>query len=67
MTNCFIAFCSKVVLEGFKEEGVDADALLDRYIQVYKDCLRDRPTDLHVGVHLCRGETLYLALFDSVC
>ncbi|KAH7057091.1 hypothetical protein B0J12DRAFT_568488 [Macrophomina phaseolina] len=49
------SFCSSVVLAGFKGEGIDADALLDRYIQVYKDCLRDRPADLHVGIHLCRG------------
>ncbi|GME64620.1 Methionine synthase vitamin-B12 independent [Neofusicoccum parvum] len=49
------SFCSVPVLAGFKEEGVDADALLDRYIQVYKDCLRDRPADFHIGIHLCRG------------
>ena len=31
------------------------DELLDAYIKLYNDCLVDRPNDLHVGVHLCRG------------
>lgn len=29
--------------------------LLDKYIKLYNDCLANRPADLHVGVHLCRG------------
>lgn len=29
--------------------------LLDKYIKLYNDCLAKRPADLHVGVHLCRG------------
>lgn len=43
------------MLAGFKADGEDADKLLDSYIKLYNDCLRDRPADMHVGVHLCRG------------
>jgi methionine synthase II (cobalamin-independent) len=43
------------MLSGFKRDNEDADALLDSYIKLYNGCLRDRPADLHVGVHLCRG------------
>ena len=48
-------FCSEKMLKGFKEAGEDSDALLDQYIKLYNDCIRDRPSDMLVGVHLCRG------------
>ena len=32
-----------------------ADQLLDEYIDLYNDCISKRPADMHVGVHLCRG------------
>ena len=31
------------------------DQTLDEYIDFYNDCLSKRPADMHVGVHLCRG------------
>jgi methionine synthase II (cobalamin-independent) len=43
------------MLKGFKENNEDSDALLDAYIKLYNDCLSARPADMHVGVHLCRG------------
>lgn len=43
------------MLAGFRANGEDADALFDSYVQLYNDCLRDVPADMHVGVHLCRG------------
>ncbi|KAL4888871.1 hypothetical protein BDV59DRAFT_210650 [Aspergillus ambiguus] len=36
-------------------DGEDPDALLDLYIWAHNQCLVGRPTDLHVGIHLCRG------------
>lgn len=48
-------FCSEKMLAGFKADGEDSDALLDAYIKLYNDCLSERPSDMHVGVHLCRG------------
>jgi len=48
-------FCSEKMLAGFKKDGEDAEALFDSYIQLYNDCLKERPADFHIGVHLCRG------------
>ena len=48
-------FCSEKMLKGFKDNNEDADQLLDSYIKLYNDCLSERPSDFHVGVHLCRG------------
>lgn len=48
-------FCSEAMLSGMKEAGVDSAALLDAYIKLYNDCLKGRPKDMTVGVHLCRG------------
>ena len=31
------------------------DQLLDEYIDLYNGCIAQRPADLHVGVHICRG------------
>ncbi|KAJ4409248.1 hypothetical protein N0V91_002603 [Didymella pomorum] len=51
-------FCSEKMLDGWKEDKnntVSADELFDLYIQLYNDCLSKVPSDMHVGVHLCRG------------
>lgn len=48
-------FCSEAMLSGMKEEGVDSEPILDAYIKLYNDCIRDVPNDMTVGVHLCRG------------
>ena len=48
-------FCSSQFLGGCKADGVDADALLDLYLEAHNHFLRDKPTDLHMGMHLCRG------------
>lgn len=32
-----------------------ADQALDQYIDLYNDCFSKRPSDLHIGVHMCRG------------
>jgi methionine synthase II (cobalamin-independent) len=47
------------VSEGFRSgcvtDGVNPDALLDQYIWAHNLCLAAKPKDLHVGIHLCRG------------
>ena len=46
------------MLEGWKTDSnntVTADELLDLYIDLYNDCISQIPSDMHVGVHLCRG------------
>ncbi|KAI1331373.1 UROD/MetE-like protein [Xylariaceae sp. FL0255] len=40
---------------GCRTDGVDPDALLDLYIRAHNSILQGKPADLHVGVHLCRG------------
>lgn len=43
------------MLAGFKNDGESSDDLFDAYIKLYNDCLSERPSDMHIGVHLCRG------------
>lgn len=46
------------MLKGWKEDKLNtktADQLLDEYIGLYNECVGKRPADMHVGVHLCRG------------
>jgi methionine synthase II (cobalamin-independent) len=48
-------FMTDDFLEGCKLDGIDPDELLDLYIWAHNACLSNLPTDLHVGIHLCRG------------
>ncbi|KAH8198797.1 hypothetical protein TruAng_007020 [Truncatella angustata] len=48
-------FCSQQFLDGCRKDGTDTDALLDLYIRTHNKLLANKPADLHVGVHLCRG------------
>ncbi|KAL3422813.1 hypothetical protein PVAG01_04560 [Phlyctema vagabunda] len=48
-------FCSEKMLQGFKDDKESSDDLFKSYIKLYNDCLSERPSDLHVGIHLCRG------------
>ncbi len=51
-------FCSDVFRNGYEEDKDNVgtiDELLDAYIQLYNDCIKDCPKDMHTGVHLCRG------------
>ncbi|BGP57470.1 hypothetical protein JCM8202v2_005114 [Rhodotorula sphaerocarpa] len=47
-------FCSESMLEGMKEEGRDAGKLLDQYIKLYNDSIRDAPKDMVIGLHYDR-------------
>lgn len=58
-------FCSEKMLQGFRDVGEDSEALLDSYIKLYNDCLAGRPADLHVGLHLCRGNFAYSRHFSE--
>lgn len=51
-------FCSDAFRQGWQEDKDNVgsvDELLDAYIQLYNDCIKDLPKDFHTGVHLCRG------------
>lgn len=53
------------MLQGFKDNNEDADALFDSYVKLYNDCLSKRPADMHVGLHLCRGNFAYSRHFSE--
>jgi methionine synthase II (cobalamin-independent) len=61
----FPDFCSEKMLQGFKDAGEDSEALLDSYIKLYNDCISQRPDDLHLGIHLCRGNFAYSRHFSE--
>ncbi|CAK4032672.1 hypothetical protein DOTSEDRAFT_69728 [Lecanosticta acicola] len=48
-------FCSEDMLKGLREDGEDTDKMFDVYLKAHNDCIADRPDDLHVGLHICRG------------
>ncbi|KIW44862.1 uncharacterized protein PV06_03301 [Exophiala oligosperma] len=48
-------FCDEEWIATCKAEGVDLDRLLELYIKSHNDAIQDLPSDLHVGVHICRG------------
>lgn len=46
------------MLEGWKADPLNtatADEMFDKYVKQYNELLSKRPADLHVGVHICRG------------
>lgn len=53
------------MLAGFAEAGESADDLLDSYIKLYNDCISSRPADMHLGIHLCRGNFAYSRHFSE--
>ncbi|KAI4211093.1 MAG: hypothetical protein LQ351_006101 [Letrouitia transgressa] len=51
-------FCSERMITGWAADPLNTktvDQALDDYISLYNACISHRPADLHVGVHLCRG------------
>ncbi|KAK3110445.1 hypothetical protein LTR53_015257 [Teratosphaeriaceae sp. CCFEE 6253] len=45
------------MIEGWKKDEANTgtiDDLFDAYIHFYNDCFQ-RPSDMHLGIHLCRG------------
>ncbi|KAI1123223.1 hypothetical protein F5Y10DRAFT_56687 [Nemania abortiva] len=48
-------FASSAFLGGCRKDGTDTDALLDLYTRTHNKLLAGKPKDLHVGMHLCRG------------
>ncbi|CAI7643169.1 unnamed protein product [Penicillium discolor] len=51
-------FCNSKMVEDFDNDPLNtikADALFDKYIDVYNKIMEKAPKGLSVGVHLCRG------------
>jgi 5-methyltetrahydropteroyltriglutamate--homocysteine methyltransferase len=51
----FPLLCDAKLREGFTARGYDPDVMLGKYIDVVNDSLREKPSTLTVGMHLCRG------------
>ncbi len=50
-------FCSKDMLDGWaadKTNDKTSDEMFEMYIKFYQKCFQ-RPADMHLGIHLCRG------------
>ncbi|KAK0322723.1 hypothetical protein LTR82_006179 [Friedmanniomyces endolithicus] len=48
-------FCSDDMLSGLRDDGEDTEKMFDAYLKAHNDCIADRPDDMHVGLHICRG------------
>ncbi|CZR54756.1 related to methionine synthase II (cobalamin-independent) [Phialocephala subalpina] len=48
-------FLDQSFIDGCKQDGIDADSLLSLYISAHNSILASKPENLHVGIHLCRG------------
>nr|VWP00450.1 Transcriptional repressor TUP1 [Ganoderma boninense] len=51
----FSCFCDEAYRAQMTQAGVDPRRLLDTYIALYNDCLRAKPADMVIGLHICRG------------
>lgn len=47
--------CDPKLREGARERGDDPDALPRAYAELINKVIDDRPDDLRIGIHLCRG------------
>jgi 5-methyltetrahydropteroyltriglutamate--homocysteine methyltransferase len=47
--------CDATLRARFAERGYDPDVWVGRYIDLVNRSLRDRPPQLMIGIHLCRG------------
>lgn len=51
----FAMLCDPAVKAQVTAAGFDADGLVDDYVALFNDCLRDKPQGVTAAVHLCRG------------
>ncbi|KAF9462173.1 hypothetical protein BDZ94DRAFT_1368620 [Collybia nuda] len=51
----FCYFCSDSMISGMEKAGVCHEKLLDTYIRAINACTQDRPEDLTISIHMCRG------------
>jgi 5-methyltetrahydropteroyltriglutamate--homocysteine methyltransferase len=56
MDDIFFAYLCDPKQRAMKEaEGYDPDVLIDRYAWMMHEAIKDRPADMLVAMHLCRG------------
>ena len=47
--------CDDGVRQGVRDRGEDPDGLTDRYVALVNAAIADKPADMFVGLHMCRG------------
>ena len=47
--------CSEVELKKAKDRGMNIDGLADAYTKLINDSIRDKPADMTITTHVCRG------------
>ncbi len=56
MDDIFFAYlCDPKHREEKKSHGQDPDYLIDRYAWMMNEAIKDRPDDMLIGMHMCRG------------
>lgn len=56
MDDIFFAYlCDPKHRAAKAEAGQDPDWLIDRYSWMMREAIKDRPADMHIGMHMCRG------------
>jgi 5-methyltetrahydropteroyltriglutamate--homocysteine methyltransferase len=51
----FAYLCDETIGEQKRAEGIDPDWLIERYAWATDEAIADRPADMTIGLHLCRG------------
>jgi 5-methyltetrahydropteroyltriglutamate--homocysteine methyltransferase len=47
--------CSAVEMKKAKDRGMNTDGLMDAYTRLLNDSLKDKPADMTITTHVCRG------------
>jgi 5-methyltetrahydropteroyltriglutamate--homocysteine methyltransferase len=56
MDDIYFAYlCDPNIRAQKSKEGLDPDYLIDRYARMMHDSIADRPADMLIGMHMCRG------------
>jgi 5-methyltetrahydropteroyltriglutamate--homocysteine methyltransferase len=56
MDDIFFAYlCDPKHREVKREQGTDPDWLIDKYAETMNEAIKDRPDDMVIAMHLCRG------------
>lgn len=56
MDDIFFAYlCDPKHREDKRADGTDPDFLIQKYGEVLRDAIADRPDDMFIGMHMCRG------------
>ncbi|KAI0156871.1 hypothetical protein GGR57DRAFT_462573 [Xylariaceae sp. FL1272] len=50
-----VYFILDAFTDGMRGDGIDPNELLDEYLWALNELVRDKPDDLYVGIHMCRG------------